>query len=315
MILVILEHNEGIIKKTALEATSFAANLASITNSDLSAVILKGAQHLDELGKYGINDVYEVENAGHVESLQWVDLISKVVSELKPNYIILSNNSLGKSIGGTLSVKLNIGLISNAVDISMDQSKLCFKKTVFSGKAFAWYALPSNNGIISVMPNGYGLRADKNNMVNCKNLNLSLIAPKIKLLEKNLVKGKTPLTEADIVVSAGRGLKEAQNWSMIEELAELLNAATACSRPVADAGWRPHHEHVGQTGIAIRPKVYFAIGISGAIQHLAGVNNSKTIIVINKDPEAPFFKAADYGVCGDLFEIIPRLNEAIKKLK
>ena len=134
-------------------------------------------------------------------------------------------------------------------------------------------------------------------------------------MEKRLITGKTPLAEANIVVSAGRGMKEASNWGMIETLADLLGATTACSRPVADAGWRPHHEHVGQTGLAIRPNVYIAIGISGAIQHLAGVNNSRKILVINKDPEAPFFKAADYGVCGDLFEIVPRLNEAIKNFK
>ncbi|MEO6189954.1 MAG: electron transfer flavoprotein subunit alpha/FixB family protein, partial [Saprospiraceae bacterium] len=138
---------------------------------------------------------------------------------------------------------------------------------------------------------------------------------KIKLIEKKLIVGKTPLTEASIVVSAGRGMKDPANWGMIEELADLLGATTACSRPVADVGWRPHHEHVGQTGIAIRPNVYIAIGISGAIQHLAGVNKSRKIIVINKDPEAPFFKAADYGICGDLFEIVPKLNEAIKNYK
>jgi len=144
---------------------------------------------------------------------------------------------------------------------------------------------------------------------------VNLSGPVFNSVNKELVKGKTPLTEAEVVVSGGRGLKDPSNWGMIEELADLLNAATACSRPVADSGWRPHHEHVGQTGIAIRPNLYIAIGISGAIQHLAGVNNSRKIIVINKDPEAPFFKAADYGVVGDLFEVVPKLNEAISKFK
>jgi electron transfer flavoprotein alpha subunit len=146
-------------------------------------------------------------------------------------------------------------------------------------------------------------------------LAIEVAAPKVRVKTVKTVEGTVPLPEAELVVSAGRGMKGPENWGIIEELAKILNATTACSRPVADTGWRPHHEHVGQTGVAIRPNLYFAIGISGAIQHLAGVNNSKVIVVINKDPEAPFFKAADYGVCGDLFEVVPRLNEALKKFK
>ncbi|MGB4970826.1 MAG: electron transfer flavoprotein subunit alpha/FixB family protein, partial [Saprospiraceae bacterium] len=170
-------------------------------------------------------------------------------------------------------------------------------------------------GILALMPNGYGLHEQKGSDTKILNLDINIPDSKIVLKDQVLIKGKTPLSEADIVVSAGRGMKDPSNWNLIEELADLVNATTACSRPVADSGWRPHHEHVGQTGIAIRPNVYIAIGISGAIQHLAGVNNSKKIFVINKDPEAPFFKAADYGVCGDLFEILPKLNEALRKAK
>ena len=165
------------------------------------------------------------------------------------------------------------------------------------------------------MPNSISAESSSNELAQYSTLNLTIPQSQIRSVEKKLVKGKTPLAEATIVVSAGRGMKDPSNWGMIEELADLLGATTACSRPVADVGWRPHHEHVGQTGIAIRPNVYIAIGISGAIQHLAGVNNSRNIIVINKDPEAPFFKAADYGICGDLFEVVPKLNEAIRKAK
>jgi electron transfer flavoprotein alpha subunit len=312
MILVIVEHNSGIFKKSSLEAACFAAGLAEKSSVKLAAIAIKGANNPEELGNYGVDELYQIDTQQELDSHQWIELIANANSKINADHIVLSNNSLGKSIGGMLSIRLKYGLLSNVIDFSLENTKLNFKKSVFSGKAFAWYVFPETKGIISVMPNGYGMQPCPQKKVNLHEMDISVSPPKVLLKE---LKGKTPLTEADVVVSAGRGLKEASNWGMIEELADLLHAATACSRPVADSGWRPHHEHVGQTGIAIRPKVYIAIGISGAIQHLAGVNNSKTIIVINKDPEAPFFKAADYGVCGDLFEIVPKLNEALKKLK
>lgn len=315
MVLVFLEHADGLIKKSSLEAATFASDFAAEIGKKAIGIISKGSGHLQELGLYGIDEVYEFQAADYLDTRQWVDIISQSYSRFNPDYVILSNNSLGKSIGGSLSVGLNLGLISNVIQMKIENAKPIFKKSVFSGKAFAWYGFPVNKGIVSVMPHGYGLNPGKSKQVVISSFEVSIKEAHVKLRERKLIKGKTPLTESDIVVSAGRGLKDPANWPMIEELADILNAATACSRPVADAGWRPHHEHVGQTGIAIRPNVYIAIGISGAIQHLAGVNNSKNIIVINKDPEAPFFKAADYGICGDLFEIIPKLNEALKKAK
>lgn len=315
MVLVLLEQKEGQIKKSSLESASFACELANLIGTKLVGLIAKGAGNLEVLGIHGVDEVYEFQAPDYLDTQQWIHLISHASLHLKTDYIVLSNNSLGKSIEGSLAVKLNTGLISNAFQIILENGKPIFKKSVFSGKAFAWYAFPASTGIISVMPLGFGIFPDKNKQPTISAIDIAFPEAKVKLKERNLIKGKTPLTEADIVVSAGRGMKDPSNWPMIEEMADILNATTACSRPVADAGWRPHHEHVGQTGIAIRPNVYIAIGISGAIQHLAGVNNSKKIVVINKDPEAPFFKAADYGICGDLFEIIPKLNEALKKAK
>jgi electron transfer flavoprotein alpha subunit len=191
---------------------------------------------------------------------------------------------------------------------------LAFEKSVYSGKAIATYEVTSAVKVISVMGNTIQPEMVAS-PITAEKANVSAPSANTTILERKTISGTVPLPEAELVVSAGRGMKGPENWGIIEELAQTLGATTACSRPVADAHWRPHHEHVGQTGVAIRPNLYFAIGISGAIQHLAGVNSSKTIVVINKDPEAPFFKAADYGVVGDLFEVVPRLNAAIKKLK
>jgi electron transfer flavoprotein alpha subunit len=204
---------------------------------------------------------------------------------------------------------LNAASIAGANELP--SSDFLVNKSVFSGKATAAFSLNADMKIISVMGNSIKPVADSV-AVAVESLDVEVPASKIKVLEVSRQTGITPLPEAEIVVSAGRGMKGPENWGIIEDLASTLGATTACSRPVADSDWRPHHEHVGQTGIAIRPNLYFAIGISGAIQHLAGVNNSKVIVVINKDPEAPFFKAADYGIVGDLFEVIPKLNEALK---
>jgi electron transfer flavoprotein alpha subunit len=188
------------------------------------------------------------------------------------------------------------------------------KKSVFSSKAIATFEIKSDNKVISLMGNSIPVE-DTGSEATVESLDIAVPASKVTIKEVKRSEGTVPLPEAELVVSAGRGMKAPENWGIIEELAKELGATTACSRPVADTGWRPHHEHVGQTGVAIRPNLYIAAGISGAIQHLAGVNNSKTIVVINKDPEAPFFKAADYGVVGDLFDVVPRITEAVKKFK
>jgi electron transfer flavoprotein alpha subunit len=209
---------------------------------------------------------------------------------------------------------LKAGLVSGAVALPDTTSGFVVRKNVFSGKAFANIAVNTPVKIIALNPNAYQV-VETGGTAEVVSSSVTVDAPKVKVTGVSKASGEVPLTEAEIVVSAGRGLKGPENWGMIEELAKVLHAATACSRPVADAHWRPHNEHVGQTGIAIAPNLYIAIGISGAIQHLAGVNRSKVIVVINKDPEAPFFKAADYGIVGDAFEIVPKFTAAIKKLK
>ncbi len=250
-----------------------------------------------------------------LDSQVYAAVLADAVKQLNAKVLILSHTSGGKSVAGRLAARLNAGLVSgvNALP-TLNDSNLRVKKSVFSGKAIAEYELTSAVSVLSLM--GNAVRPDASgSAVSVETLNLSAPAARVKVKEVKTQEGTVPLPEAEIVVSAGRGMKDPSNWGIVEELAATLGATTACSRPVADSHWRPHHEHVGQTGIAIRPNLYIAIGISGAIQHLAGVNNSKVIVVINKDPEAPFFKAADYGVVGDLFEIVPRLTEAVKKYK
>ena len=316
MVLVYIEIHQGEIKKSGLEAICFAAQIAKLKSSPLTALVLSNSDSLAGLGNYGVQNVLVAnQNIDGSDSQNLCALISQVAEKNHANYIVLSNSSIGKSVAGRLAVRLNRPLVSGVNTIIEEGGKLIFRKSVYSGKASAYYTSKNDKAIIALSPNSISPSKSSDSNATVSTVEIAVQPSKIKLLDRNLVKGKIPLAEADTVVSAGRGMKEPGNWGMIEELADLIGASTACSRPVADIGWRPHHEHVGQTGIAIKPNLYIAIGISGAIQHLAGVNSSRKIIVINKDPEAPFFKAADYGICGDLFEVVPKLNDAIRKFK
>lgn len=308
---------DGHVKKASLEAISYGAKVAEQLGTVAEGVVLgKVTGDLPSLGKYGVKKIHHVNNDAldHFDAQVDTKVIAQVAQQTGAKVIVFSNNVDGKAIAPRLSAKLKAGLVSGAVALPDTSNGFTVKKNVFSGKAFANITVNTDIKIIALNPNAYQVVAGEGT-AEVVSANVTAEPGKVKVTHVTKSSGEVPLTEAEIVVSAGRGLKGPENWGMVEELAKTLHAATACSRPVADAHWRPHNEHVGQTGIAIAPNLYIAIGISGAIQHLAGVNRSKVIVVINKDPEAPFFKAADYGIVGDAFEIIPKFTAAVKKLK
>ena len=316
MVLVFADHSDSEIKKSSYEVLSYGAALAEKLGTSAEAIVLGTVKDdLSTLGNYGVTKVHQVSNdkLNNLDAQVYTKVIAEAAQLLKADVIVFSHNQTGRSVAPRLSARLKAGFVSGAVALPDISKGFVVKKNVFSGKAFANVSINSSIKLISVNANSF--QTKKNDATaTVEQLNITVDEPKVKVTSVDKVKGEVPLTEAEIVVSGGRGLKGPENWKIVEDLAHALHAATACSRPVADSGWRPHHEHVGQTGIQISPNLYIAIGISGAIQHLAGVNRSKTIVVINKDAEAPFFKAADYGIVGDAFEIVPKLTEEIKKL-
>ncbi len=315
MVLVYIDLVEGKLKKSAFEVASYAAETAKLLGTNAYAIVLgNSTDDLTSLGKYGITKVHTVAAATAFDAQVFTKVIADAATQLNATVVIFSNNLNGKAIAPRLSVRLKAGFVSGAVALPDVSNGFVVKKNVFSGKAFANVAIPTGVKIISLNPNSFNIVV-VDGSAEVIAFATPVDASKIKITATNKVTGEVLLTEAEIVVSGGRGLKGPENWGLVTDLAKLLGAATACSRPVADINWRPHHEHVGQTGIAIAPNLYIAIGISGAIQHLAGVNRSKTIVVINKDPEAPFFKAADYGIVGDAFEVMPKIIDAVRKLK
>lgn len=316
MVLVFAETQNGKFKKAAYELATYARKTADALGTDAAALVLGTAEGAEELGKYGVSKVYHIasEQLDQFDSQVYTSVIAAAADKVGANTVILGHTSTGKSLLGRLAVRMKAGSVSGVNTVPTNDGAFKVKKSVFSGKAVAEYEIKSDNRVLSLM--GNSLQPEESGeSAALESLEVDIPATKVNVKEVQRMEGRTPLPEAELVVSAGRGMKGPENWGIIEELAEVLGATTACSRPVADADWRPHHEHVGQTGVAIRPNLYIAAGISGAIQHLAGVNSSKTIVVINKDPEAPFFKAADYGVVADLFDVVPRLTEAVKKYK
>jgi electron transfer flavoprotein alpha subunit len=316
-VLVYIDHADGEIKKSSLEAASYGAQVAAQLGVAAEGLILgnTGAD-LSALGKQGLTKINQLkdDSLNQFDAGQQAAVVAEAVSSLGATVVVLSNNVNGKALAPRLSARLKAGLVAGAVALPDTASGFVVKKAVFSGKAFAKVSVGTAIKIIGLTPNAFSITQGEGTAAIVE-LSLQVPAAKIKVTSTNKIKGQIPLSEAELVVSGGRGLKGPENWGMIEELADLLGAATACSRPVADSHWRPHHEHVGQTGGAVAPNLYFAVGISGAIQHLAGVNRSKVIVVINKDPEAPFFKAADYGIVGDAFEVMPKIIDAVKKIK
>ncbi len=310
-ILVYINAANG-LAKSALEAVTYAAKIGG----SIQVVASGNADDsvLATLGEYGAQKVLVDRNANADDAQQITRLVAHAAETSGAELIIFSHDLIAKAVAPRLSVRLKAGLVSGAVDVPNTAGGFVVKVNVFSGKAFGHVSVNSAKKIISLLPNSF--QPEKTGAAcNVENFDGNVGAAAIRVVETKKPEGEIPLPEAELVVSAGRGLKGPENWGMVEDLAKALGAATACSRPVADIGWRPHHEHVGQTGVAIRPNLYIAAGISGAIQHLAGVNGSKVIVVINTDAEAPFFKAADYGVVGDAFEVIPRLTEAVKKFR
>lgn len=308
-ILAIVETWEGNFKKASFEVVSVAKRIAG---GDKVTALVMGTpnENASVLGKYGADDIRVISSSG-INPLEMAYSLAGLIPA-EASQIVISHTNNGKVIAATLAIKTGLPLLTNVVSLPEGGT---VKRKSFSSKGIAHAGAIEGRSILSIVPNAIGIVeiAGAGNVSDAQGLVAG--APAIKSINIDKAKGKIPLIEADIVVSAGRGMKDPSNWGMVEEMAEILGAGTACSKPVSDMGWRPHSEHVGQTGIAINPQLYIAIGISGAIQHLAGVNSSKNIVVINKDPEAPFFKSADYGIVGDAFEVVPKLNEALRNFK
>lgn len=317
-ILVYIEHAEGKVKKTSLEAVSFANKLAAQTGEgDVIAVALGtvDSAELASVGKAGAAKVLHADDSRLTDGViqAHASAVAQAFTGIGTKTLVLAKSSLGDAVAARLAIKLNAGLVSNVVELPNTSNGYVVKRSIYTGKAFAETTITTDNKILAVKKNAVDLKTDGGDAtVEKLSVNLSDSDFASKIITTERATGEILLPEADIVVSGGRGLKGPENWGMIEDLAKTLGAATGCSKPVSDIGWRPHHEHVGQTGVKVAPTLYVAVGISGAIQHLAGVNSSKCIVVINKDPEAPFFKAADYGIVGDAFEVIPKLTEALK---
>ena len=312
-IIVYAESWDGKFRKSTFEAVYYAKNIAEKLNQEVKSISVGNVSkdELKKLGLYGSNLIESFPNISKSDGKSVAQIINENAES--SNYIIFSDTFNSKSIAPRVSAKLAAGLVSNVITHLDDPKNPIFKRQSFSSKAIESVKLKSEKAVICIKPNSFDLKESSVDY-NIKENSLSL-ENDLSISGKDVNKGKISLSEAEVIVSAGRGLKGPENWKMIEELADTLGAATACSKPVSDIGWRPHSEHVGQTGKAVAPNLYIAIGISGAIQHLAGVNSSKVMVAINTDPEAPFFKAADYGVIGDAFEVVPKLIQELKNLR
>jgi electron transfer flavoprotein alpha subunit len=317
MVVVYTESEEGKFKKIAFEAVSYAKGIADQMGTSVTAVSINGGS-ASELGTYGASKVLEISNdtLKNFNAQAYADAITQAAKKEGAKVVILTTSANCRFMAPLLAVNLEAGYVPNATKLPESTTPFKVQHTVFTNKAFALTEILTEVKLIGLAKNTYGLKEsplDVNSESFSPDLNVHDFDMKIVSVDK--ATDKVTIADAEIVVSGGRGLKGPENWGMVEELAKILGAATACSKPVSDMGWRPHSEHVGQTGKPVAANLYIAIGISGAIQHLAGINSSKVKVVINSDPEAPFFKAADYGIVGDAFEIIPQLNEKLKVFK
>lgn len=315
-ILVFVESAEGKIRKTSLEAVAYGKAMGgSVTAIALGTV---DQAELESLGKYGAQKVLHASderlNQGVIQA--YTSVLVKAMEDEKADILVLANSSLGTPVAARVAAKAGASLASNVTELPNTSSGFTVKRSIYTGKAFAQVELLNAKKVIAIRKNAAEAKeVGGTAAVQAYSPALTDADFVAKITSTEKATGEILLPEANIVVSGGRGMKGPEHWGALETLAKTLGAATGCSKPVSDMGWRPHHEHVGQTGVKVSPQLYIAIGISGAIQHLAGVNSSKVIVVINKDAEAPFFKAADYGIVGDAFDILPKLNEAIKAAK
>ena len=310
-VLVYTESDQGNFKKAALEAASYGKAVAEAMGTNLVALTFN-ASEASELGTYGVEKVLNINAVSTFNAKIYADAIKQTAEKEAATVVILSASADSRYIAPLLAVELKAGYASNVVAAPSSLNPFVVKRTAFTNKAFCNTEISTAIKIVGVSNNSFGL-VENPTTVQMDDFSPNLVSSSASVTSVDKASDKVSIADAEVVVSAGRGLKGPENWGMVEELADVLGAATACSKPVSDLGWRPHSEHVGQTGIAINPELYIAVGISGAIQHLAGVNASKNIVVINTDPEAPFFKAADYGIVGDAFEVVPKLIEAVKK--
>jgi electron transfer flavoprotein alpha subunit len=316
-ILIYAESAEGKFKKIAFELASYAKKVADSIGTTVTAVTIN-TDDVSELSKYGVDKVLKISNdkLALFSAKAYADVIKQAAQKENAKLVVLSSTTDSIYLAPLVAVSLEAGLASNVVGLPLSTTPFQVRRTAFSNKAFNITEISSDLKIIGLAKNSYGIFENTSSLTT-EDFNPSVgendFGIKVESVEKG--SGKVSIADADIVVSAGRGLKGPENWGMIEELAEVLGAATACSKPVSDLDWRPHSEHVGQTGKPVASNLYIAVGISGAIQHIAGINSSKVKVVINTDAEAPFFKVADYGIVGDAFDVVPRLIEKLKAFK
>jgi electron transfer flavoprotein alpha subunit len=318
-VLVFTENWDGKFKKLSYELVSYATKIAEMMNTSATVVSIGtiSADELEKLGKYGAKKIISVPlGLNFLDNQLYTRIISEIAMKEGANVIVLSNNNTGKALAPRLSVKLKAGIGAGVTKLPVSTDPFVIYKKVFSGNAFAEIRIKSAIRILTLAQNSFEL-VESGTSSEIVNLEVSFSEDEVKtsVIEVQKQTGKILLTDAEIVVSGGRGMRGPENWKPIEEMATLLGAATACSRPVSDEGWRPHEEHTGQTGKIISPNLYFAIGISGATQHLAGVSSSKVIVAINTDKDAPIFEAANYGIIGDALKVLPKLVEGIREIK
>ena len=314
-VITYIESSNGKIKKNGFELASYSSELAKLLNTTAIALTVN-VSDCSELGNYGISKVLKIsdDSLNEFNASTYADIITQAVNKTGANTIVVSSSLDSKYLAPILSANIEAAYINNVISLPSNLDPFTVKRTAFTNKAFSDTSSNSKKVIVGLSNNSFGLIENSISIVE-EIFEVSISNSNLSVESSKKVSGKISIADADIVVSAGRGMKGPENWNLIEDLADTLGAATACSKPVSDMGWRPHSEHVGQTGKPVATNLYIAIGISGAIQHLAGINSSKIKVVINSDPEAPFFKAADYGIVGDAFDVVPRLNEKLKEFK